>query len=152
MVDKAVEASWRVNVHFGDRPIEEMLQRSSGFVLGIEVEQRTRDLVGFKPLCQGDDEAGLADSTLTAHGENDAFVSVFGFHRDPPWLTSFNGSLSSKWKCLGLDFCAIGFALSAAIREATSSEGSEIGFGSDSSGGSSYCTCFRCLARTLTKE
>jgi hypothetical protein len=96
MIDEGIEARWRVNVHLRDGPIEEVLQRSASFVLRIEVEQRERNLVRFKPLCQGDHQSSLADSALAAHCENDAFVSVCSFHRDPPWLTSFNGSLSSK--------------------------------------------------------
>ena len=49
-IREAIETSRRVNVHFGDRPIEEVLQRSASFVLGIEIEQREGNLVGFEPF------------------------------------------------------------------------------------------------------
>ncbi len=49
--------------------------------------------------------------------------------------------------------CSTGFALSAAIREATFSGLIRTVTGDcGSSGGSSYCTCFLCFARTLMKE
>jgi hypothetical protein len=69
MVDEGIEAGRRVNVHLGDGPIEEVLQRSASFVLRIEVEQSKRDLVSFEPLCQCDHQSSLADSALAAHCE-----------------------------------------------------------------------------------
>ena len=62
MIDEGIEASWRVNVHLRDGPIEEVLQRSASFVLGVEVEQCKRDLVGFEPLGQCDHQSSLACS------------------------------------------------------------------------------------------
>jgi hypothetical protein len=37
MIDEGIQARWRVNVHLGDGPIEEVLQRSASFVLRVEV-------------------------------------------------------------------------------------------------------------------
>jgi hypothetical protein len=96
MIDEGIEARWRVNVHLRDGPIEEVLQRSTSFVLRIEVEQCERNLVSLEPLRQRDHQSSLADPAFAAHCENDAFVRVCCLHRDPPWQTSFNGSLSSK--------------------------------------------------------
>jgi hypothetical protein len=55
----------------------------------IEVEQREWDLIGFEPLRQGDDQAGLANSAFATHGEDDSFVLCWGVHRDGgPFLKS----------------------------------------------------------------
>src|SRR5260370_28821621 len=67
--------------------------------------------------------------------------------RRPPRSTLF------PYTTLFRSFCSAGFALSAAIREATSS-GLKHLFTDDSgsSGGSSYCTCFRCRSEEHTSE
>jgi hypothetical protein len=61
-----------------------VLERAACLVFRIEVEQREWNFISFEPLSQGNHEASLADSALTAHGEDDAFVFPFGVHRDPP--------------------------------------------------------------------
>ena len=56
-----------------------MCQRSSRFVLGIEIEQHHADLVRFKPLRQRGDDARFSDAAFAAHGKNDSLLDTYRF-------------------------------------------------------------------------
>jgi hypothetical protein len=69
MVDEGIEPGGRVNVDLSDRTIEEVLQGATGFVFGIEIEQRDGNLVGPKPLGESDHDAGFTDAAFATDGD-----------------------------------------------------------------------------------
>ncbi len=89
------------------RAVEEVLQRPSRLILRIEIEQCDWDLIGFKPLGQGDDNAGFAHSAFATHGEDDSLCKCR--HCSPPSLVRVRGSFSRKTKRPGFDFGAVRF-------------------------------------------
>src|SRR6185437_2176349 len=152
MIDKGIQAGRSMNVDLGDRPIEEMLERATGFVLCVQVEQGYRNLVCGKPFGQGHHDARLANAAFAAHCENHALrgrglILCCLCHRTPPSVLSVRGSFSRKTNRERFASCAVGLALNAARRSLTGS--SALG---SAAAGSSNCTCFRWRARTLTKE
>jgi len=72
MIDEGIQTRRGMNIDFGYGPVEKVLQRSTRFILGIEIEKSDGNLVGLKPISQGDHDAGFADATFAAHGKDDA--------------------------------------------------------------------------------
>jgi len=50
MIDEGIKSGGRVDVDFGDPPIEKMLQGATRLVLCVEIEQCDRNLIRLKPL------------------------------------------------------------------------------------------------------
>ena len=46
MIDEGIETRRGVNIDFGHRPVKKVLQRSTRFILGIEIKQGDGNLVG----------------------------------------------------------------------------------------------------------
>jgi hypothetical protein len=70
MIDKSVEACRCVNVNLGHRAIEKVLQRTTRFVLCVEIEQGDQNFIRGEPFGQGNHDAGFSDAALAAHGED----------------------------------------------------------------------------------
>jgi hypothetical protein len=75
LVDEGINPGGGVYVDLWYPPSEEMRKRSSSLVFHIEVgvEQLNRDLVCVKPFGERGHQAGLANTALSTHGQNDAF-------------------------------------------------------------------------------
>jgi len=135
-----------MNVDFRHGAVEEVLQGAARLVLRVEVEQCDGDFIGREPLGQSDNNAGFADSTFAAHGENNSLRECR--HCSPPSFVRVKGSFSRNTKRAGFAFDAVGLALRAATRSRTG----DTSVAASSIGGSSNCERLRCFARTFTNE
>ena len=76
MVDEGVEAGSGMNVDLCDRSVEVVLQAAASFVFCVEVQKLDWDLVILEPFGESENKTGFADSSFSAHGEDDAFGDV----------------------------------------------------------------------------
>jgi hypothetical protein len=72
---------------------EIVAERAEGFVFGVEVERKKRDLAGLVPGGDGEGNAGFSDAAFAAGSEDDAF-----FKRWPLESLLSTGSVLSRFE------------------------------------------------------